>query len=116
MTPEQANAAARGAQHAEDVVEIARNEDRRIDPDDVVTLTAPAFLTNDYDPTYLPSVRSGGSFVVTDDAALAIAAMYRNPAKYPRCPDCDKPIVAGGWGQGTGLHAWCHLARLGLAR
>jgi hypothetical protein len=116
MTPEQAQALESGAQSARVEVDTAVAEDRRISHQAIATFAPPAYLTNDYDPTYIPAVRTSGQFVVTDDAALALAAAYRNPAKCPRCIDCGEPIVAGGWAKGSGLHAWCHLKREGLAR
>ncbi len=116
MTPEQAHALESGAQAARVEVDTAVPEDKRIGHHTIATFAPPAFLTNDYDPTYTPAVRTSGRFVVTDDAALALAAVYRNPAKCPRCIDCGDPIVAGGWAKGSGLHAWCHLTRDGAAR
>lgn len=102
MTPEQTQAAARGAQHATADATTLLPEDRRITLEAVVTFALPAFLTNDYDPTYRPGAIDRDGTFATDPEAHEIAEYNIHTGQWKRCPECGNGIATG-----LRVHATC---------
>ncbi len=106
-----ADAIARGIARANKDAVFAAREDRRIDLDDVVTYAPPAFLTDDYDPTYRPSALTrDGSFEVDPESRELAEFMIHN-GQWKRCPECGNGIATG-----LRVHATCEQnAKAGVA-